>query len=136
VAVQEYGVANPELLAGLEARGAEVLRVPVYQWALPDDLGPLHEALERIAAGSVDVILFTSATQVEHAMRIAAARGIDARVRAGLARAVVGSVGPVCSQALHAAGIAVDLEPSHPKMGPLVAEVLRAAPGILTRKRA
>src|SRR5258708_39813091 len=34
VAVQEYGVSNPELLSGLLERGAVVTRVPVYQWAL------------------------------------------------------------------------------------------------------
>src|SRR5688500_18844699 len=33
VAVQEYGAANPELLRGLEERGATVTRVPVYRWA-------------------------------------------------------------------------------------------------------
>src|SRR5262249_11790551 len=32
VAVQEYGVANPDLLDGLAARGASILRVPVYRW--------------------------------------------------------------------------------------------------------
>src|SRR5688572_12610753 len=42
VAVQEYGASNPDLLAGLEARGARVTRVPVYQWALPEDLEPLQ----------------------------------------------------------------------------------------------
>ena len=35
VAVQEYGVSNPDLIAGLEARGALVFPVPVYRWALP-----------------------------------------------------------------------------------------------------
>ena len=35
VAVQEYGRTNPELLDGLRARGAEVLRVPVYRWDYP-----------------------------------------------------------------------------------------------------
>ncbi|MBI3697205.1 MAG: uroporphyrinogen-III synthase, partial [Acidobacteria bacterium] len=49
VAVQEYGIANPELLAGLEERGAQVTRVPVYQWALPEDTGPLRAAVAGIA---------------------------------------------------------------------------------------
>src|SRR5713226_3485169 len=31
VAVQEYGVSNPELLTGLRERGAIVTRVPIYQ---------------------------------------------------------------------------------------------------------
>lgn len=135
VAVQEYGAANADLLAGLEVRGAHVLRVPVYRWELPDDLGPLHEAIARVAAGGTDVALFTSAIQVEHLTRVAAERGATTGVRAGLARAVVGSVGPVCSQALRGAGLAVDVQPSHPKMGPLVAETLRAAPALLERKR-
>jgi uroporphyrinogen-III synthase len=135
VAVQEYGVANPELLAGLAARGASTLRVPVYRWALPEDLGPLRDAVARLAAERVDVALFTSATQVEHLARVAADAGRMDAMRAGAARTVVGSVGPVCSAALGRAGLAVDVEPTHPKMGPLVAETLRAAPAMLAAKR-
>ena len=136
VAVQEYGVTNDELLAGLRARGAEVTAVPVYRWALPEDLGPLTAAVERIAASDLDVALFTSATQVTHLVQIAEGRGARARLAPGLARAVVGSIGPVCSEALRAADLPVDYEPTHPKMGPLVAETLRAAPALLPAKRA
>ena len=35
VAVQEYGVSNPDLLEALKQRGAEVFQVPIYRWALP-----------------------------------------------------------------------------------------------------
>jgi len=58
VAVQEYGKANPALLDGLRARGATVLRVPVYRWALPHDVGPLRAAIERIVAHQADVAVF------------------------------------------------------------------------------
>ena len=51
VAVQEYGKPNPELIEGLERRGAAVTRVPVYRWALPEDTGPLRRAIAEIAAG-------------------------------------------------------------------------------------
>lgn len=135
VAVQEYGIANPELVAGLERRGAVVMPVPVYRWALPDDLGPLREAVDRIGSGNVDVALFTSATQVTHLLQIADERGARAALAPGLAQAVVGSIGPVCSAALRAAGLPVDCEPSHPKMGPLVGETLRAAPALIAAKR-
>ncbi len=135
VAVQEYGVSNPDLLDGLAARGASVLRVPVYRWALPDDLAPLRAAIARLLAGDVDVALFTSATQVEHITKVAAdAADVRALVSA-VGAVVVGSIGPVCSEALRRAGIAVDVEPTHPKMGPLVAETLRAAPALLTARR-
>ncbi len=49
VAVQEYGESNTSLIAGLEARGAEVLAVPVYRWDLPEDLEPLRR--ERAPPG-------------------------------------------------------------------------------------
>ena len=135
VVVQEYGAANPELLAGLAARGAHVTAVPVYRWALPEDLAPLRAAIARIAAGEADVALFTSATQVAHVGMVAARAGAAAEFGRGLGHAVVGSIGPVCSEALRAAGFVVDCEPSHPKMGPLVIETLRAAPALLAAKR-
>ena len=47
VAVQEYGSSNAELIAGLQERGAVITRVPVYQWALPEDTGPLRNADTR-----------------------------------------------------------------------------------------
>lgn len=135
VAVQEYGASNPELLAGLAARGAIITRVPVYRWALPEDLTPLRAAVVRLAAADADVVLFTSATQVEHLAQVAREAGTLDGVRRGMARAVVGSVGPVCSEALRRAGFAVDVEPAHPKMGPLVVETLRAAPAMLATRR-
>jgi uroporphyrinogen-III synthase len=130
VVVQEYGISNPELLAGLRDRGALVTPVAVYRWALPDDLEPLRAAIRRIAARDVDVALFTSATQVTHVMQVAETLALRDAVVAGLAAAVVGSIGPVCSAALRETGVAVALEPSHPKMGVLVTETLRAAPAL------
>lgn len=135
VVVQEYGIANPELLAGLRARGAEVTPVPVYRWALPEDLVPLHDAIRRIAVGALDVALFTSATQVTHLLQVAEGIGVRTQLAPALAQAFVGSIGPVCSAALRVAGLPVDLEPTHPRMGPLVTETLRAAPALLARTR-
>jgi uroporphyrinogen decarboxylase len=135
VAVQEYGISNLELLQGLRERGAEVIRVPVYRWALPTDLGPLRDALRRIAGGMVEVALFTNANQVENVMQVARDEGLLEKVRAGLARAVVASVGPISTESLKDHGISADLEPSHPKMGPLVKETSLRCHAILEAKR-
>jgi uroporphyrinogen-III synthase len=135
VVVQEYGVTNPELLAGLRTRGAEVTPVAVYRWALPEDTAPLREAIRRVAEGALDVALFTSATQVTHVLQVADEVGARSQIAPALAHAVVGSIGPVCSAALRGVGVAVDCEPTHPKMGPLVTEILRAAPALLAAKR-
>ncbi|MEJ7638363.1 MAG: uroporphyrinogen-III synthase, partial [Singulisphaera sp.] len=82
VAVQEYGKSNPELIEGLERRGAIVTRVPVYRWALPEDTGPLRGAIEEIAAGRIGAVLFTSAQQAVHMLDVAAEMGREAELRA------------------------------------------------------
>ncbi len=135
VAVQEYGVPNADLIAGLEARGAEVMSVPVYRWTLPLDRAPLRAALKAIAGGEADVALFTSSNQVTNVMQMAEADGLGAAVRHGFAAMVVGSVGPVCSEQLRANAIAVDFEPEHPKLGHLVKEAAAKSASILKRKR-
>ncbi len=138
VAVQEYGKSNSELIAELEARGAAVLRVPVYLWALPEDRSPLEDAVRRLADGSerIDFVLFMSATQVDHVMQIAKELGLGAAVVAAAGRVVVASIGPVCSDALRAHGLPVDLEPEHPKMGNLVVTLARRGPALVASKRA
>jgi uroporphyrinogen decarboxylase len=135
VAVQEYGVANIDLIAGLQARGARVMQVPVYRWALPEDRGPLLAALDDIAAGRADVALFTSATQVAHVLQVAQAQRMEPALLRGLHSMVVASIGPVCSAALEGHGLSVDLEPFHPKLGHLVKAAAAHAVGVLVRKR-
>jgi uroporphyrinogen-III synthase len=135
VAVQEYGASNPDLLRGLEGRGARVTPVPVYQWALPEDVEPLRTAARAVASGGLDVVLFTTATQAVHLMKIADELQLGDRVLAGLQRMVVASIGPTTSAELRSRGIPIDLEPSHPKMGFLVREAAEQAAEILARKR-
>ena len=136
VAVQEYGTSNPELVEGLERRGARVTAVPVYQWALPDDLGPLEDACRALAASQVDVVLFTTATQVVHLLQVAERVGAADSVRAALGRVVVASIGPTTSEELRGNGISVDMEPSHPKMGLLVREAAMQAASLRAAKNA
>jgi uroporphyrinogen-III synthase len=122
VAVQEYGRTNRELLDGLSAQGRAVSTVPVYQWKLPEDTGPLAAALEQLAAGHVRVSLFTTSVQIEHFLDFAARQGKrDAAVEA-LRQTYIASIGPDTSEALRAYGLEPALEPSHPKMGLLVRE--------------
>ena len=135
IAVQEYGVSNRDLVSALEARGAEILIVPVYRWTLPVDRGPLSQALRAIANGQADVALFTSSNQVTNVMQMADALGIGDAVRHGLGTMAIGSVGPVCSQELRARGIPADLEPGHPRLGHLIKEAALRSATILASKR-
>src|SRR5580704_3010506 len=135
IAVQEYGRSSPELLEGLRARGAQVTTVPVYQWDLPEDTGPLREAVRRLAAGQFDVVMFTTSVQVSHLLRIASEEGVADHVRAKLRPMVVASVGPSTSETLREHNLPVDFEPSHPKMGFLVNETSQHAREILQSKQ-
>jgi uroporphyrinogen-III synthase len=135
VAVQEYGVANAELLQGLRERGAVVTSVPIYEWALPEDTGPLHAAIDAIARNEIDVVLFTTATQADHLLKIAGELKLGNELRRAFLRMLVASIGPTTSEHLRELGIAPDLEPSHPKMGYLVNEAAQRSAEILAQKR-
>jgi uroporphyrinogen-III synthase len=135
VAVQEYGRRSQELIDGLVARGAEVTSVPVYQWDLPEDPGPLREAARRLAAGEVDVMLVTSSAQIDHLLRIAAELNMEDAVRQACRHLVIASIGPTTSETLADLGLPADFEPSHPKMGLLVNETAQQARELLQSKQ-
>lgn len=120
VAIQEYGIANPDLTAGLEARDAIITAVPVYRWTLPTDRGPIREAIRAIVERKVGAVLFTSSNQVTNVIRMAEADGLADQLRQGLRRVIVASIGPVCSEQLRAHAIRIDVEPEHSKLGHLV----------------
>lgn len=134
IAVQEYGVPAPELLAGLRERGAHVTTVPVYQWSLPEDVEPLRHAAHSIAAGEFDVVLFTSAVQLTHLFQIATDLKIKDEVRRGLERLVIASIGPSTSECIRSFGLQPDMEASHPRMGFLVKEAAERSNELLDHK--
>ena len=135
VAVQEYGVPNPDLVAGLEARGATVTRAPIYRWGFPEDIAPLEANVQRIAAGGIDVILFTSSQQVVHVLATADRLGLDEQLRQALGHTVIASIGPTTSATLRKEGLAVEIEPEHPKLGHLIRIAADQAPALVRRKR-
>src|ERR1700759_2667347 len=121
-AVQEYGTTNPELLAALADRGAACTRVPVYHWALPEDLDPLRNAVRATVSGAVDVLVFLTAVQVIHLTQVAEQMGMKDDLLGAMRKIVVLSIGPSTTEELARVGISPDLEPSHPRMGILIHE--------------
>jgi len=135
VAVQEYGASNPELLAELSSRSRELTKVPVYQWALPEDLQPLRECVLGLLNGMVDVVLFMTAVQIIHLFRVAEQMGVHEQLREALRKTVVLSIGPTTSEELEHYGIEPDFEPSRPKMGFLVNEAAQYSSRLLEKQR-
>src|SRR5216684_8654681 len=107
IAVQEHGEPSPELYAALRQRAAEVFPVRVYRWELPEDIGPLKDAIRSLTKDQIDVVMFTSSVQFVHAARIAAEMGVAEPFVKALNRTVVASIGPVSSETLRENGIAV-----------------------------
>jgi uroporphyrinogen-III synthase len=137
VAVQEYGRPNPELSAALEAQGRQVTPFAIYRWDLPEDTGPLREAVRRIAARQCDVVLFTSSIQLEHLILIASQMDLEQAVLAALRGPMLtASIGPLMTEAMHGFGLEPDIVPEHPKMGALVrAAADQAALLLLTKSQ-
>jgi uroporphyrinogen-III synthase len=135
VAVQEYGASNPDFLSELSVKCAEVTKVPVYQWTLPEDVEPLRECVLSVVNGGMDVVLFMTAVQAIHLFQIAEGMRLSEALRTGLRSMVVISIGPTTSEELKHYGITPDFEPSHPKMGFLVNEAAQYSGKILGQKR-
>jgi len=122
VAVQEYGVPNQQLIDALVLRGATVLPVPVYKWALPEDLDPLRRAVAAVAGRAIDVLLLTSGIQLAHLWQVVEMMGCEGPFRYGLSYTFVASIGPTTTEEIVRRGLAPDLEASHPKLGFLIKE--------------
>jgi uroporphyrinogen-III synthase len=130
VLVQRYGATNVQLIKALQARGATVQEIATYRWALPQDIQPLTDLLDALAAGKVHAVVFTSAVQVQHLFAVAATQQRAQGLPGLLNGLIIASIGPVCSKALAAHGVTPSFEASPPKLGPLVAalEAALAAP--------
>ncbi len=135
VAVQEYGLPNVSLIAGLEARGAKVECVRVYRWDLPEDISALEANVREIVAGKIDVLMFTSSQQIHNLLEVASRLNLADPLREAMRGLVVASIGPTTSETLLQLELPVDLEPEHNKMGHLVSAAAERAADLLARKK-
>jgi uroporphyrinogen-III synthase len=136
VAVQEYGVPNPELLHSLQQRGWAVTPVVLYRWDLPEDTGPLEEAVRRICDRWCHAVIFLSSVQFTNLLRVAErAAARDALVSALQQDVVTVSIGPVMSDTLVREGVRPDFEPKHPKLGPCIRQFAEQARELISVKR-
>lgn len=135
VAVQEYAASNPEFLLLLAERTLSVTRVPLYEWALPEDVKPLRECVLGITQQHVDVVLFTTAVQVIHLFQVAGDMECADALRCGLQSCALLSIGPSTSEELRRHGLVPDFEPSHPKIGCLLEQGAQRITEVIQRKK-
>jgi uroporphyrinogen-III synthase len=136
VAVQEYGVPNPELIHSLRQRGLIVTPVAIYRWDLPEDLAPLEQAVRRIRDRWCHAVIFLSSVQFTNLLRVAERERMrDAMLLALQQDIVTVSIGPVMSDTLIREGLRPDFEPNHPKLAACIRQFAEQASDLISAKR-
>lgn len=124
VGVQLYPEAGDRLAEFLTDAGALPDPVLPYAYVPETDPGSVVALIEEIAAGRVDAVAFTSASQVWRLFETAGNAGEEPRLRAALERTAVAAVGPVVAAELQRQGVAVAIMPADTFfMKPLVSAI-------------
>jgi uroporphyrinogen-III synthase len=115
VGLQLYGTEpNEPLTRFLRGAGATVSVVAPYIYAPASDAGRVEELIEGMAEGRIDVIAFTSASQVDRLWDIAQQRKLEERLRQGLDRVKVAGIGPIVRECLEDRAVRIDIMPEEP----------------------
>jgi uroporphyrinogen-III synthase len=101
------------LLTAIEALGAAVDAVLPYVYDRSATEGRILSAIDAMAEGRIDALAITSSGQVRRLFQAAQNNGLEARLREGLARTKVASVGPVVGEELATHCVAADVAPAN-----------------------
>ncbi|OQW58703.1 MAG: uroporphyrinogen III synthase [Proteobacteria bacterium SG_bin9] len=130
---------HAKLLAAITALGAEVDTVLPYIYDPQAAEGSIITAIEEMAAGRVDAIALTSSGQVRRLMDTAKAHKYEDRLRDGLMRTPIASVGPVVSDELGGYGLTASIYPDNdaffmrPLISAMAKELAKSAPRAAAR---
>jgi uroporphyrinogen-III synthase len=116
------------LIGAITAQGAEVDTVLPYVYDAKAADANIVTAIEEMANGRVDAIALTNLGQVRRLVEVARARGCEARLREGLSRTPIASVGPAVSDELKSHGLRTDIYPANDAffMKPLISAMAAA----------
>jgi uroporphyrinogen-III synthase len=101
------------LIEAIESQGAEVDAVVPYIYDAKAADANIVTAIDEMAKGAIDAIALTSSGQVRRLFEVAQAHGCEARLREGLARTPIASVGPVVSDELQSHDLRADIAPAN-----------------------
>ena len=129
VGLQLYPDKNHSVLIGaITAQGAEVDPVLPYIYDAQAADANIVTAIDEMAQGRIDAIALTSSGQVRRLVEVAQAHRCEVRLRDGLARTPIASVGPVVSDELTSHGLRTDIYPANDAyfMKPLISAMAAA----------
>jgi uroporphyrinogen-III synthase len=116
------------LIGAISAQGAEVDSVLPYVYDAQAADANIVTAIDEMARGAIDAIALTSSGQVRRLIEVAKAHRCEARLREGLERTPIASVGPVVSDELKSQGLRTDISPANDAyfMKPLISAMAAA----------
>jgi uroporphyrinogen-III synthase len=116
------------LIGAIAAQGAEIDAVTPYVYDAQAADANVAAAIEEMAEGKIDAIALTNLGQVRRLIEVARAKGREARLREGLARTPIASVGPAVSDELKSHGLRTDIYPANDAyfMKPLISAMAAA----------
>jgi uroporphyrinogen-III synthase len=116
------------LIGAISAQGAEVDPVLPYVYDAQAADTSIVTAIDEMVQGRIDAMALTNLGQVRRLVEVARARGCDARLREGLARTLIASVGPAVSDELKSHGLRTDIYPANDAffMKPLISAMAAA----------
>ena len=129
VGLQLYPDKDHSALTGaIIAQGAELDPVLPYVYDAQAADNNIVTAIDEMANGRIDAIALTSSGQVRRLLEVAQAHGCEARLREGLERTPIASVGPVVSDELKSHGLRTDIAPANDAyfMKPLISAMATA----------
>jgi uroporphyrinogen-III synthase len=135
VGVQMYGQQpNERLETALREAGAAFEVVYPYVYASHAEDAQVLGLIDALAAGSVTIVAFTSAAQVDRLWAVARRYDRQVALDEALQRVTIAAVGPVVGQALEARGLTVDAMPDEPfALKPLMHAIIAARPRAAAR---
>jgi uroporphyrinogen-III synthase len=116
------------LIGAITAQGAEVDTVTPYVYDAQAADTNIVTAIDEMAQGRIDAIALTNLGQVRRLIEVARAQGNEARLREGLAKTPIASVGPAVSDELESHGLRTDIYPANDAffMKPLISAMAAA----------
>ena len=116
------------LLGAIASAGARVESVTPYVYDAQAADSHIVTAIEEMASGRIDAIALTNLGQIRRLIEVARQRGCEDRLRDGLKKTPIASVGPAVSDELASHGLRADIYPANEAffMKPLISAMAAA----------
>ena len=111
IGVQLYPGSDNSLAANFTARGAQVFPLTPYRYADDADDAAVIDAIRKLAAGRIGLVVFTASPQIDRLLQVARRNGLSVILSTGLSHTPVAAIGPVVEEVLRLNGITPVLRP-------------------------